>query len=846
MRRALIAAGLALGVATTASPALANIRTGAAERPPLDVRPIGRPVAALPSAGAFLTGPSRAPAASIARSYLSSHAGLLGTTAARVASLVQTRDTVDAAGLRQVSLAQKVDGIPVFRGGVKVNIAPDGQVINVVGAPVSAATPGQTTPGLSATAALGVALADGGGSLAPPRASTDAGPERETAFSSGRSDSASLVYFDTGRALRLAWHVYAQVDSQHIYEDVVDASSGDLLFRENGVKFAGRGLRWSYLPSYTASFPYNGGGLNSSFVQPGSDDFVGLGWLTNGATTLSGTNAHVYADTPDDNTADPGDEIAPGGTGLGAGDWGYTLASTGGSNCSVATPCTWNSASAYSWTTNLAQNATQVFYYVNLFHDHLAAAPIGFTAADGSFDGGDALLAEVDDGAARSSGKPDGNHKNNANMWTPPDGQSPAMQMYLFTGGAPIVDSNAGDDASIVFHEYTHGLTNRLVTNANGEGALSGAQPGAMGEAWSDWYALDFIVKACTEATPRPTDCWDADLGPNATGSANLWIGRGIAGGPNRVARTQPIDCLVNDGGGVSPIAGEHNGPVCPGGTNGRVGGYTYADFGDVVGGPEVHADGEIWAETLWQIRQAIGPQNYQITENIVTRGLELTPPEPTFLDARNAILEADQVLYGGAHVATLWTVFAQRGMGYAAYTGGPNDTQPQADFNVPPPPAPPAPPTSDPSTTPSSSPSTTAPPTTTGQSTPPPPPPPLDRTAPVVSQNTVAKQSLRTILASGVKVWFSCSEACTVRETLKLSAAQAKKLKLGKRAIVLGSGVQVLASKGSVVVPVKLTARGRSLVRSHRSLPLTSSASVSDANGNTRTSTRVFTLRRS
>src|SRR6185312_16073746 len=152
--------------------------------------------------------------------------------------------------------------------------------------------------------------------------------------------------------------------------------------------------------------------------------------------------------------------------------------------------------------------------------------------------------------------------------------------------------------------------------------------------------------------------------------------------------------------GGVSPIAGENGGPVCPGGSNGRVGGYTYADYGDVVGGPEVHGDGEIWAETLWQLRQAIGPQSYQVTENIVTRGLELTPPEPTFLDARNAILEADQVLYGGAHVATLWSVFAQRGMGYAAYTSGPNDTQPQADFNVPPPPAPPAPPappTSDP-----------------------------------------------------------------------------------------------------------------------------------------------------
>ena len=31
-------------------------------------------------------------------------------------------------------------------------------------------------------------------------------------------------------------------------------------------------------------------------------------------------------------------------------------------------------------------------------------------------------------------------------------------------------------------------------------------------------------------------------------------------------------------------------------------------DFGKVYsGGPEVHADGEIWGETLWDMRQALG-----------------------------------------------------------------------------------------------------------------------------------------------------------------------------------------------------------------------------------------------
>ena len=35
-------------------------------------------------------------------------------------------------------------------------------------------------------------------------------------------------------------------------------------------------------------------------------------------------------------------------------------------------------------------------------------------------------------------------------------------------------------------------------------------------------------------------------------------------------------------------------------------GGYDYSDFGKVAGVPEFHADGEIWHQTLWQLRQAL------------------------------------------------------------------------------------------------------------------------------------------------------------------------------------------------------------------------------------------------
>ena len=78
-------------------------------------------------------------------------------------------------------------------------------------------------------------------------------------------------------------------------------------------------------------------------------------------------------------------------------------------------------------------------------------------------------------------------------MTTLPDGAPPVMQMYLWRPpGHRTV--NGGDDAAIVYHEYTHGLSNRLVTDAGGRGALNSPQAGAMGEGWSDWYAKDFLV----------------------------------------------------------------------------------------------------------------------------------------------------------------------------------------------------------------------------------------------------------------------------------------------------------------------------------------------------------------
>ena len=51
----------------------------------------------------------------------------------------------------------------------------------------------------------------------------------------------------------------------------------------------------------------------------------------------------------------------------------------------------------------------------------------------------------------------------------------------------------------------------------------------------------------------------------------------------------------------------------------------------------------------------------------LVTDGMKLAPAGPNFLEARDAILQADRVDNGGVNLRQLWAAFAKRGMGFSA-----------------------------------------------------------------------------------------------------------------------------------------------------------------------------------
>ena len=609
----------------------------------VDDDPTTGAVRSVSSTDGLLTGASTLDDATIGLDYVRNHLTLFGIDDTDLASLSLAARYTSPNGVTHVTWRQTSHGLDSYDGLLTANVARDGSVVNVTGSLVHGLDPGTTTPGLSASDALAAAQRDLGVSASAPAASSPTGTDQRTKFSNG--DNAHLVAFADEDGDRLAWRLTVAGADPYIYDEVVDAASGKILARHSLTDLANAASVYDFHPGAAV-----GGTAHPTDLAP---------YLSTPAapTNLSGPNAHAYADVGGVNGFDPGEDIGPSsGT-----DFVYPQTSvpcTGPGAASIFTLiCTWSGVTATraGEPVNRAQTTTQLFYYVNNYHDWLEASPIGFTPASHNFEvggpgGDDPVNAEADDNSGFD----------NANMATPPDGSSPRMQMYLFDN--PVV--NSGDDASVVYHEYTHGLSNRLVNNGLG-GGLNARQSGAMGEAWSDYYAMDYLV-AHGYITDTAAD-GDIPVGEYVTNNTDTGI------------RQNALDCPVTS----------TNATKCPGTPGAGPGGFDFGDLGKIIGyngDPnfplfEVHNDGEIWAETLWDLRTAIGAP---AARGLVTEALRLSPSNPSYLDERDAILLADQVA-GGTHHAQIWTVFAARGMGYSAKTTSAESTRATAAFDLPP-----------------------------------------------------------------------------------------------------------------------------------------------------------------
>ena len=294
---------------------------------------------------------------------------------------------------------------------------------------------------------------------------------------------------------------------------------------------------------------------------------------------------------------------------------------------------------------------TNLFYWNNLLHDVLWK--FGFDEPSGNFQnnnqgrgglGGDYVFADAQDGGSTD----------NANFYSPTDGNNGRMQMYLWSnGGSPLYQPDGDFDNGIIAHEYGHGWSIRLTGGPANSSCLSNVEQG--GEGWSDYAALMF------------TTDWTA-LAPTL---ANANIPRGIG----TYALGQPVT-----GAGIRPYRYSYdktniNNPV------------TYAQVGNTAYS-NPHGIGSIWATILWDMTWEIILQDQQTFDiystptivadmrgnvaalKLVNEGLRLQPCSPSFVDSRNAILNADQLLFNGRYRCAISRAFTRRGLGANASSG--------------------------------------------------------------------------------------------------------------------------------------------------------------------------------
>ena len=581
--------------------------------------------------GGYLTGPQTGTAMAVARAWIDSNRAAFGLTAAQVAAMTVHREhQLPGTGTTVVSFTQVFDGVEAAHGGrLTVAVAKDGKVLSYAGNPTRGT-------GLSGSFALTAAQAldTVAGKLAP---SVDFTPEATgekagyTTFARGSFAAESYVKkvaFPTADGARAAYRVLFIEQLDEGYDTVVDATTGAVLYRESLVARESEGTIYRNFPGDAGA----GGSAERVSFGPTAEspsgyvDPSGLAGLA-GPTTF-GNNANTYANYS--NFLVPADQgprpISP------TSQFNYTYDMNWQRTNGATVPP--------SYALDVDPASTNLFWHHNRIHDEFY--DLGFTESAGNFqtDGGDPIIGLVHAGAA-SGGAPTYTGRDNAYMLTLPDGIPPWSGMFLWE---PINDAFEGPysdgnfDASVIQHEYAHGLSNRYV--AGGE-SLGSHQARSMGEGWGDWYGLNYLFREGLYEK--------SVVGEYATGNGN----RGIR------------NWAVDD----NPTG--------------------YGDIGYDIGGPQVHADSEIWTAMLWQLRKTLVAQYGQargseVTARLVTDAMPLSAPEPSYLDMRDAILAADLDRYHGDNSDTIWSVFASRGAGASASTATGDDTNPQPAYDHP------------------------------------------------------------------------------------------------------------------------------------------------------------------
>jgi hypothetical protein len=420
--------------------------------------------------------------------------------------------------------------------------------------------------------------------------------------------------------------------------------------------FDGIGDRHFFSVSGTPGLPPDfATGVPSGFGIIGHDVTAEVVWLQDGIGSATYPPANTTVTTIHD-----GCDYTPGPGGAIDANWaGVTgkiaFIDRGGTSANVAIACGFQVK---------AFNATQAGaagVIIASTTPHAAPAPIAMGAGTGAGNGTVTIPAYQLD-------TPDGDA---IRALFGADGHGAAGPIMMRMVRAAVPDRDGTIDNQIMGHEWGHYISNRLISNASG---LSTNMSGGMGEGWADTHAMLLTVKQEDSAVP-------SNLAYSGVYGLAIWTSVGGVNGPlanqgayfgiRRVPYSTDLTKNPLTFQHIQDLATQPNVPVAfwpAPGTPSASGGNS-----------EVHNTGEVWATMLWECYASLLADTVGVNPRLsftearnrwkdyLVAAYKMTPPQPTFLDARDAVLAA---AYAGGDLTDydhFLKAFAKRGAGFGA-----------------------------------------------------------------------------------------------------------------------------------------------------------------------------------
>ena len=616
---------------------------------------LGTPSVLAASAGKPLASGLKGDPAQVARDYVAANLDVLGLTESGAAALEPLTVAPMGEGAA-VIMRQRFGDLPSAVDGVISIGVRDGEVWYVSS---SLASDGKAPEAATLTAAeaASIAKADAGVTdavvaanelVAVPTADRGARAAYEVVFGAGVTGPDPIAY-----------------------TTYVDARDGTVLVRENLVDNDSDNPEWE---AFESSPP-----LNYSSRDTRQHWCFGPAF---GCDEVIGTSASPAWDL--DVAAGTSTQTTKGNSSIAVHNWFNNNANSVGTETATASP---DRDYNYAWTNqwfnekcnpdtftspqraDIDAARANLFAMHNRMHDW--AYHLGFTEATWNMQadnqGRGGLGGDFEQGNAQaggvSGGPPDFAARDNANQITPREGLPPITNMYMWqpiAGSfyAPCVDGDY--DMSVIGHEYTHAITNRMIAGPNA--GLS--SPQGMSESWSDLMAMEYLN----------------ENGYAPPGKRAYTVGQYVT--------SDPVAGIRNYNMSDSPL--------------------NYSSVGYDFVGLQVHASGEVWSATNFDIRQAMikrygdgnsrlqkscamgqtpvtsCPGNRRWVQLVFDSFLLMANSQNSQVDARDALLAADLVRFGGANQDLLWNAFAKRGLGEAAVSNGSADANPTPGFTSP------------------------------------------------------------------------------------------------------------------------------------------------------------------